>query len=78
MGASDAFIGPCEDIPVENEEWGIDFEAEVAVITDDMRTKLKPGASIVVRGYNAKDKSCEPACRMNARDVTFPADPAPN
>jgi fumarylacetoacetate (FAA) hydrolase len=36
MGASDAFIGPCDDIPVEREDWGIDFEAEVAVITDDV------------------------------------------
>lgn len=36
MGASDAFIGPHDDIPVENEAWGIDFEAEVAVITDDV------------------------------------------
>ncbi len=36
MGASDAFIGPCDDIDVESEEWGIDFEAEVAVITDDV------------------------------------------
>lgn len=36
MGASDAFIGPCDDIMVESEDWGIDFEAEVAVITDDV------------------------------------------
>ena len=36
MGASDAFIGPCDDILVESEDWGIDFEAEVAVITDDV------------------------------------------
>jgi len=36
MGASDAFIGPCDDIEVETEDWGIDFEAEVAVITDDV------------------------------------------
>jgi fumarylacetoacetate (FAA) hydrolase len=36
MGASDAFIGPRDDIRVENEEWGIDFEAEVVVITDDV------------------------------------------
>lgn len=34
MGASDAFIGPNDDIEVENEAWGIDFESEVAVITD--------------------------------------------
>lgn len=36
MGASDAFIGPNDDIEVENEAWGIDFESEVAVITDDV------------------------------------------
>ena len=36
MGASDAFIGPHDDIEVESEEWGIDFEAEVVVITDDV------------------------------------------
>jgi len=36
MGASDAFIGPKDDILVESEDWGIDFEAEVAVITDDV------------------------------------------
>ena len=36
MGASDAFIGPRDDIPVESEDWGIDFEAEVVVVTDDV------------------------------------------
>jgi fumarylacetoacetate (FAA) hydrolase len=36
MGASDAFIGPCDDIEVESEDWGIDFEAEVVVVTDDV------------------------------------------
>lgn len=36
MGASDAFIGPHDDILVEDESWGIDFEAEVVVITDDV------------------------------------------
>jgi fumarylacetoacetate (FAA) hydrolase len=36
MGASDAFIGSRDDIQVENEDWGIDFEAEVVVITDDV------------------------------------------
>ena len=35
MGASDAFIGANEDIKIQKEEWGIDFESEVAVITDD-------------------------------------------
>lgn len=36
MGASDAFIGAHDDIAVENEDWGIDLEAEVIVITDDV------------------------------------------
>lgn len=42
MGASDAFIGPGDDIEVENEEWGIDFEAEVTVITDDVPAGVTP------------------------------------
>lgn len=44
MGASDAFIGANDDIEIENEDWGIDFESEVAVITDD-----------VPAGTNSKD-----------------------
>ncbi|MCZ4282423.1 fumarylacetoacetate hydrolase family protein [Kiloniella laminariae] len=35
QGGSDSFIGPREDIPLASEDWGIDFEAEIAVITDD-------------------------------------------
>ena len=42
MGASDAFIGPRDDIAVENEDWGIDFEAEVVVITDDVPAGVSP------------------------------------
>jgi fumarylacetoacetate (FAA) hydrolase len=36
MGASDAFIGARDDVEVESEDWGIDFEAELAVITGDV------------------------------------------
>jgi len=36
------------------------------------RNSLKPGADIVVRGYQSKDKLCLPACKANGRDVTFP------
>jgi fumarylacetoacetate (FAA) hydrolase len=36
QGGSDAFIGPCDDIPVVDEAWGIDFEGEVAVVTGDV------------------------------------------
>jgi len=36
QGGSDSFIGPREDILAATEDWGIDFEAELAVITDDV------------------------------------------
>ena len=36
QGGSDDFAGAREDIVLAHEEWGIDFEAEVAVITDDV------------------------------------------
>ncbi|WP_218395487.1 fumarylacetoacetate hydrolase family protein [Alteromonas lipotrueae] len=36
QGGSDDFIGPCDDIILPSDEWGIDFEGEVAVVTDDV------------------------------------------
>ena len=36
QGGSDSFLGPRDPIPVADEGWGIDFEAEVAVITGDV------------------------------------------
>jgi fumarylacetoacetate (FAA) hydrolase len=36
QGGSDDFLPPCADVPVPSEDYGIDFEAEVAVITDDV------------------------------------------
>ncbi|MCL6607765.1 MAG: fumarylacetoacetate hydrolase family protein [Geminicoccaceae bacterium] len=36
QGGSDGFLGPCEPIPLIDEAMGLDFEAEVAVITDDV------------------------------------------
>lgn len=36
QGGSDAFLGPCDDIPLESEDWGLDLEAEIAVITGDV------------------------------------------
>ncbi len=36
QGGSDAFLAPRAPILVADEAWGIDFEAEVAVITDDV------------------------------------------
>lgn len=36
QGGSDGFLGPQEPIAVTDEAYGIDFEAEIAVITDDV------------------------------------------
>lgn len=42
QGGSDDFIGPTDDIVAMSEDWGIDFEGEVAVITDDVRMGSTP------------------------------------
>ncbi len=34
QGRSDGFLAPSEDVPIGSEDWGVDFEGEVAVITD--------------------------------------------
>jgi len=36
QGGSDSFLGPMDDIVFAQDDWGIDFEGEVAVITDDV------------------------------------------
>ena len=36
QGASDHMLGACEDIVLDDEAWGIDFEGEVAVVTGDV------------------------------------------
>ena len=36
------------------------------------RDSVAVGTEIVVRGYQSKDAQCEPECRANGRDVTFP------
>lgn len=51
QGGSDAFVGPCDPIWALSQDWGIDFEAEVAVITD----RLHMGANL---------QSCAGAIRL--------------
>jgi fumarylacetoacetate (FAA) hydrolase len=36
QGGSDDFIGPCDPVVVPSEDFGIDFEAEIAVVTGDV------------------------------------------
>ncbi|MDH3741545.1 MAG: fumarylacetoacetate hydrolase family protein [Hyphomicrobiales bacterium] len=42
MGAPDAMLGPHDDIEASSEDWGIDMEAEVAVIVDDLPQGITP------------------------------------
>ncbi len=36
QGGSDSFLGPRDSIKLADEAWGIDLEAEVAIVTDDV------------------------------------------
>ena len=42
QGGSDDFIGPCDDVVVPSEAFGIDFEAEIAVVTGDVSMSSSP------------------------------------
>ena len=46
QGGSDDFLGPLDDIVLAHEEWGIDFEAEVAVITGDVPMGATPDQAL--------------------------------
>jgi fumarylacetoacetate (FAA) hydrolase len=42
QGCSDSFLAPTEAVKMTSEDWGIDFESEVAVITDDVPMGVSP------------------------------------
>jgi fumarylacetoacetate (FAA) hydrolase len=42
QGGSDSFVGPYDPIAVLSEEWGVDLEAEVAVVTGDVPMGASP------------------------------------
>ena len=52
QGASDDFLGPCDDVPLPSEADGIDFEGEFGVITDavPMGTSAADAMKLVVSG----------------------------
>ncbi len=45
QGGSDDFLAPTEPIVAASEAWGIDFEAEIAVITDDVPRGVSPAGA---------------------------------
>ena len=46
QGGSDDFLGPCDAIELAHEEWGIDFEAGIAVIVDDVPMGSTPDQAL--------------------------------
>lgn len=42
QGGSGHFLAPTEDIPLPNPEWGLDFEAEIAVVLGDTPRGVQP------------------------------------
>lgn len=42
QGGSDDFLAPTDPIVMASEDWGIDFEAEIAVVTDDVPCGVAP------------------------------------
>jgi fumarylacetoacetate (FAA) hydrolase len=46
QGGSDSFLGPTEDIALADEAWGIDFEAEIAVVTGDVPMGTTAGRAL--------------------------------
>lgn len=60
QGGSDSFLGPREDIQLADEAWGIDFEAEITVVTRD-----------VPMGVSAKEAGDYIALFMLVNDVSL-------
>ncbi len=61
QGGSDTFIGPFEPIAMpETTEWGLDFESEIAIITDD-----------VPLGVSVEDSSTHIKLLMLVNDVSL-------
>jgi len=60
QGASDGFLAPQDDIPAASEDWGVDYEAEVAIITD-----------FVPYGATAEEASKHIALVMLCNDVSL-------
>jgi fumarylacetoacetate (FAA) hydrolase len=46
QGASDNMLGACDDVVLADEAWGIDFEAEVAVVTGDVPVGTPAAAAL--------------------------------
>ena len=46
QAASDGFLGPAQDLILAREEWGIDFGAELAIVSGDLRQGATPDVAL--------------------------------
>ena len=46
QGGSDGFLGPRDPIPLADEGWGCDMEAEIVVVTDDVPQGVSPAEAL--------------------------------
>jgi hypothetical protein len=54
------------------QEWMVEAGTPNTLLRNGLtRDTVKPGVEVIVRGYQAKDKRCLPACKANGRDITF-------
>ena len=50
QGGSDGFLAPTDPVPLVDDGWGLDFEAEIAVVTDDVPMGVTPEeARVLIR-----------------------------
>jgi fumarylacetoacetate (FAA) hydrolase len=72
QGGSHYLLGPMDDIVLAHEEWGIDFGAEVAVITGDVRMGATPDEALAqIRLLMlANDVSLRKLERLQSRPAT--------
>lgn len=53
-------------------EWMLEFGTPNTLVRAGVnKNSLPVGTEIVVRGYQSKDRRCEPACKANGRDLVF-------
>jgi hypothetical protein len=61
QGGSDSFAGPCDPVLACDEAWGIDFEAEVAVVTGDVPLGANAPAMRAADPPADAGERCQPA-----------------
>ena len=66
QGGSDSFLAPHAGIPLRDPQWGLDLEAEVAVVTDDVALGAGPAAAA------PRDKAGKGEHRGRRRGVGLP------